>query len=86
MDNFLKGEKTGEINLAQKWQKSEYPGIRFREHPTRKHGIKKDRYYILSYRLNGKRKDESIGWASKGWTLKKANKILSELQENQFLF
>ena len=83
MDNFLKAEKTGEINLAQKWQKSEYPGIRFREHPTRKNGIKKDRYYILSYRLNGNRKDESIGWSSKGWTLKKANKILSEIQENQ---
>ena len=68
--------------MAAKWQKSGYPGIRFREHPTRKHGVKKDRYFIISYRLNGKRKDESIGWASKGWTLKKANKILIELQEN----
>ena len=68
--------------MAGKWQKSEYPGIRFREHPTRKHGVKKDRYFIISYRLNGKRKDESIGWSSKEWTLKKANKILSELQEN----
>ncbi len=69
--------------MAAKWQKSAYPGVRFREHPSRKHGVKKDRYFIISYRLNGKRKDESIGWASKGWTEKKSNKILSELQENQ---
>ena len=69
--------------MAAKWQKSDYPGIRFREHSTRRHGVKKDRYFIISYRLNGKRKDESLGWSSKGWTLKKANKILSELQENQ---
>jgi integrase len=69
--------------MATKWQKSEEPGVRFREHKTRKHGIKKDRYFIISYRLNGKRKDESIGWASGGWTAKKAKAILTELQENQ---
>jgi len=81
VDNFSEDKNRG-YTMAEKWQKSDYPGIRFREHPTRKHGIKKDRYFVISYRLNGKRKDESIGWASKGWTLKKANKILSELQEN----
>ncbi|MBU1387748.1 MAG: site-specific integrase [Proteobacteria bacterium] len=78
----MSDKKIGINIMAGKWQKSEYPGIRFREHSTRKHGVKKDRYFIISYRLNGKRKDESIGWASKGWTLKKANKILSELHEN----
>jgi integrase len=33
--------------------------------------------------LDGKRKDEAVGWASKGWTAKKANALLSEITENQ---
>jgi integrase len=69
--------------MAGKWKKTTYPGIRYREHDTRKHGVKKDQYYILSYRLDGKRKDEAVGWASKGWTAKKANALLSEVMENQ---
>lgn len=69
--------------MAGKWKKTTYPGIRYREHYTRKHGVKKDQYFILSYRLDGKRKDEAVGWASKGWTAKKANALLSEILENQ---
>jgi integrase len=69
--------------MPTKWQKSSYPGVRFREHPSRKHGVKKDRYFIISYRLDGKRKDESLGWWSKGWTAQKAHRELSEIQENQ---
>jgi site-specific recombinase XerD len=69
--------------MAGKWKKTTYPGIRYREHDTRKHGVKKDQYFILSYRLDGKRKDEAVGWASKGWTAKKANALLSEIMENQ---
>jgi integrase len=68
--------------MAVKWQKANFPGIRFREHPTRKHGVKKDRYFSIYYRFNGKRKEEVLGWSSKGWTEKKANNILSGLQEN----
>lgn len=69
--------------MSGKWTKTTYPGIRYREHDTRKHGVKKDQYFILSYRLDGKRKDEAVGWASKGWTAKKANALLSEIMENQ---
>jgi integrase len=69
--------------MAGKWKKTTHPGIRYRDHDTRKHGVKKDQYFILSYRLNGKRKDEAVGWASKGWTAKKANALLSEIMENQ---
>jgi integrase len=69
--------------MAGKWKKTSYPGIRYREHDTRKHGVKKDQYFILSYRLDSKRKDEAVGWASKGWTAKKANALLSEIMENQ---
>ncbi len=47
-------------------------GIRYREHPTRKHGkISKgetekpaDRYYVLQYKRNGKVINESMGRAS----------------------
>ncbi len=65
-----------------KWINSTHPGIRYREHLKRKNGVKKDRYFAIYYRLNGKRKEEAIGWASKGWTEKKANVLLSELEEN----
>jgi integrase len=83
VDKFFRGQKTGGVTMAGKWKKTTYPGIRYREHDTRKHGVKKDQYFILSYRLDGKRKDEAVGWASKGWTAKKANALLSEIMENQ---
>lgn len=50
-----------------KW-KTAGPGIRYREHPTRKHGINPDRYYVIHYRIDGKRIEEALGWLSKGWT------------------
>ena len=68
--------------MTVKWQKTSFPGIRYREHPTRKNGVKKDRYFSIYYRLNGKRKEEVLGWGSKGWTEKKANNLLAGLQEN----
>lgn len=56
------------------WKQTEYPGVRFREHPTRKHRGKPDRYYAIRYRIDGERKEVSLGWASqKGWTAAKAN-------------
>jgi len=69
--------------MMAKWINTKRPGIRYREHATRKHGARKDRYFVIYYRVDGKRKEEAIGWASKGWTEKKANIILSELEENQ---
>jgi len=69
--------------MTVKWQKSNYPGVRFRSHPKRKHGVKFDRYFSIYYRLNGKRVEEGVGWSSQGWAEKKANELLSELQRNQ---
>jgi len=59
-------------------------GIRYREHPTRKHGVNFDRYYVIRYRdAEGNRKEESLGWASKeGWTTKKASAELQKLKAN----
>lgn len=59
-------------------------GIRYREHPTRKHGVNFDRYYVLRYRdADGNRKEEALGWASKeGWNTKKAIEELHRLKAN----
>ena len=69
--------------MGYKWQNAGFSGVRYRKHPTRKHGVKFDHYFAIYYQLNGKRKEEGIGWASKGWTAKEAFGLISELQNNQ---
>ncbi len=56
-------------------------GIRCRLHPTRKHGVKPDKYFVLRYVVNGKRKQEALGWASDGWNLPKAQSELIRRKE-----
>ena len=63
-------------------QLTSYPGVRYRDHAKRKHGIKPDRYFFIRYKLEGKDKEEGVGWASAGMTAEKANKILAEIREN----
>ncbi|WP_417910592.1 tyrosine-type recombinase/integrase [Candidatus Electronema sp. PJ] len=55
--------------------------MRTREHATRKHGIKPDRYFLIRYQADGKRKEEGLGWASEGWTAEKAALKLAELKQ-----
>lgn len=66
-----------------RWIRTDFPGVRYRKHKTRKHGIKFDRYFAIYYQFNGKRKEEGLGWASKEWTAKKANLVLAELKQAQ---
>jgi integrase len=66
-----------------KWIKTNFKGVRYREHPTRKHGIQKDKYFSIRYKLDGKDKEEALGWASDGWTAEKAALELSKLRHNQ---
>ncbi len=66
-----------------RWHKTEFEGVRYREHPTRKHGITRDRYFSIRYRVDGKRIEEALGWASKGMTAKNAALELARLQEAQ---
>jgi site-specific recombinase XerD len=66
-----------------KWIKAGTPGVRYRQHSTRKHGVKFDRYFSIRYRVNGKQNEEGLGWASEGWSEKKAAAILSELKANK---
>lgn len=59
-----------------------YPGLRYREHPERKHGISPDRYYVLTHKVEGKTITEACGWASDGWTPTKCAELLRKLKEN----
>jgi len=61
--------------------KTEFAGVRYRQHHKRKHGLKPDAYFSIRYRLDGKQVEEGLGWASKGWTASKAALQLAELQE-----
>lgn len=51
------------------WIKSKkYPGVRYRLHPTRKDGVAPAKYVCIFYKLDGKMKQETIGWSDKEWT------------------
>ena len=62
--------------------KTNFQGVRYYEHPTRKHGVQKDKYFTIRFKLQGKDKEEGLGWATKGWTAAKAYDRLKELKEN----
>jgi integrase len=65
------------------WYKTDFKGVRYRKHPTRKHGVQADRYYVLTYKLDGKTKTEAMGWASDGVKPTDAFRELQELKQNQ---
>ena len=68
-----------------RWKKTKHPGVRYREHKTRRHGIGKDRYFAIRYQRDGSRREEGLGWTSEGWTAEKAAVELSELKKNYLL-
>ena len=72
---------------GKKWISTRFKGVRFYEHPTRKHGVKFDRYIAIHYQKDGKRIEEGIGWTSerdpedgKNWTAAKAALVLERLK------
>jgi hypothetical protein len=66
----------------KQWYKSEFKGVRYRKHPTRKHGIHFDRYFTLSYKRKGRTICEAVGWASEGNKASEAYALLLELKRN----
>jgi hypothetical protein len=64
-----------------KWYKTKFPGVRYREHPARKHGIHPDRYFMIRYKQKGVSKVEVLGWASEKWTAEKAAAELAALKK-----
>jgi integrase len=71
----------GERVMGWKWKETGYRGVRYQEHPTRKHGVAPDRYYAIRYQKDGKRREEGLGWASEGMTLTRAVAILAKLRD-----
>jgi len=65
------------------WISTGQPGVRYREHATRKHLGSADRYYALRYYVKGEEHEEGLGWASDGWTAKKAAALLADLRRAQ---
>lgn len=65
-----------------KWIKTNFPGVRYREHSTRKNGVRRDQYFTIRYKLAGKDREEGLGWASESWTAAKAYERLKELKQN----
>ncbi len=57
-------------------------GVRYKEHETRKHNKRLDRYFILQYKRNGKVFNEAVGWASEGVTQARCEADLATLKEN----
>lgn len=64
------------------YQKTSFTGVEFREHKTRRHGPRLDRYYSIRYTVKSKVVRECLGWASEGMTPAKASKYRSTLREN----
>lgn len=69
--------------MMQKWHKTNFRGVRYRLHATRKNGVKRDQYFTIRYKLAGKDHEEGLGWGSEGWTAAKAYERLAELKANQ---
>jgi integrase len=69
------------MGTEKKWIPSKFPGVRYRQHPERKHGIAFDRYFAIRYQKDGARIEEGLGWTSEGWTADKAANELAALKK-----
>ena len=73
--------KSGDRKMGTEWHSTEFKGVRYRKHPTRKHGVKFDLYFAIRYQRDGKRKEEGLGWSSDGWTAQEAALELAKLKK-----
>lgn len=66
--------------MAMTWHATPYPGVRYREHDTRMHEGKKDRYYSIRCKVRGRDAERGLGWASSGVTPETAREALEKLR------
>lgn len=52
--------------MAVEWVKTNHKGLRYYEHANRKHGKKRDRYYAIRLKVDGKDHSYGVGWLSDG--------------------
>lgn len=64
------------------WKGTKFPGVRYREHESRKHGIRRDQYFAIRYQKDGKRQEEGLGWSSEGWSAQRAFEKLAGLKRS----
>ncbi len=64
------------------WITSKYPGVRYRLAAKKLKGGQPDKYFTIRYRINGKRFEEPVGWASEGWSAEKAYAVLAKIKQN----
>ena len=55
-------------------------GLQFREHTTRKHGVRFDKYYRGRYRVDGKLTTISFGWESEWLAAERARMKMQEMK------
>ena len=68
------------MTTKRKFSVKNHPGVRYYEDDERKYRGRPDRYFSIRHRVNGKLKEEGIGWESNGVTAKDASEILAELK------
>lgn len=73
---------TGVAQMGEKYFPSKYTGVRYREHASRRNGIRKDRYFMIRYKFDGKTKNEGFGWESQGYTELKAFEAVCAIKQN----
>lgn len=68
--------------MAGGWLPTKYVGVRYRESPTRKNGIRPDREFQIRYKLNGKNAEPVVGWASERMTEARASELRARYMQN----
>lgn len=68
--------------MAVIWTKTNFLGVRYREHATRKNGVGYDRCYSIRYKVGGKDREEVVGWASEDINAESAFEFLSTIRKN----
>jgi integrase len=61
-----------------KWQKTNFSGVEYYQHASRKHGVKFDCYYRGRFTVRGRTRSSGFGWGSEGWT---PSGVFAKLQE-----
>lgn len=70
------------MGLRDGLKRTKRTGIYYKEHPTRKNGVRKDRLFVLRYKVAGKEYVSTFGWESEGKTELDAEKKLTALKAN----
>jgi integrase len=67
--------------MPVRWIKTQYPNVRYYEHGNRRtRNGQADKYFSIRYYVNGRQREEGVGWASEGWNAEKAYALLGDIR------